>query len=62
MGAAFLGNALGPAPLRACRMTVSGDPMDRFGLSAFVARCVSRLTEGAQTNDRLAKAARIELI
>jgi len=30
-------------------MTVSGDPLDPFGLSAFVARCVSRLTEGAQS-------------
>jgi hypothetical protein len=35
--------------MRVCRMTVSGDPMARFGLSAYVAPCVSRLTEGAQS-------------
>jgi hypothetical protein len=48
MGDAFLGNEVGPAPLHVCRMTVSSDPVDRFGLSACIAPCVSPLTEGAQ--------------
>jgi len=30
-------------------MTVSDDPMDRFGLSSRVALCVSPLTEGAES-------------
>jgi len=44
------------------RMTVCGDPVDRFGLWAFVARCVSRLTEGAQSELARQKTVGIELI
>lgn len=43
-------------------MTVSGDPVDRFGLSAVVARCVSRLTEGAQSDLPPQKMFEFELI
>jgi hypothetical protein len=59
---AFLANEVGPAPLRMRRMTVSGDPVDRFGLRAFVTRCVSRLTEGAQSELARQKTVGIELI
>ena len=48
-----LGTQLGRARWCACWMTVSDDPMDLFGLSAFVAPCVSRLTEGAQSERAL---------
>jgi len=43
-------------------MTVSGDTVDRFGLSARVARCVSRLTEGAQNELAQQKTVKKELI
>jgi hypothetical protein len=43
-------------------MTVCGDPMDPFGLSASIARCVSPLTEGAQTTTSARKRTSIELI
>jgi len=48
--------------LRACWMTVSGDSVDRFGLWAFVTRCVSRLTEAAQSELARQKTVGIELI
>ena len=51
-----------PGAFGACPMTVSGDPMDRFGLSSSVARCVSPLTEGAQREIPFTKTSGIELI
>ena len=37
-------------------MTVSGDPLDLFGLSSSIAPCVSQLTECPQTTDGRRKA------